>query len=143
MIRRPPRSTLFPYTTLFRSAFARPSRGPTGWSRKHPPPARSSLPRRLPTGRPAGCARPTRSATSIDRPGPTVAAPRRRPPRKRAVREGFFAHFSLAQSALAIRLSILDILVHYEEVVACHRRRILPAVSPGNSGSGHHRPTPQ
>src|SRR5713101_9295892 len=26
MIRRPPRSTLFPYTTLFRSASARPSR---------------------------------------------------------------------------------------------------------------------
>src|SRR2546426_6187419 len=25
MIRRPPRSTLFPYTTLFRSAFLRPS----------------------------------------------------------------------------------------------------------------------
>src|SRR2546427_5339447 len=25
MIRRPPRSTLFPYTTLFRSVFARPS----------------------------------------------------------------------------------------------------------------------
>src|SRR5438034_8364437 len=25
MIRRPPRSTLFPYTTLFRSSFARPA----------------------------------------------------------------------------------------------------------------------
>src|SRR2546426_6737039 len=31
MIRRPPRSTLFPYTTLFRSVAARPaSRAPTG-----------------------------------------------------------------------------------------------------------------
>src|SRR2546421_2304260 len=29
MIRRPPRSTLFPYTTLFRSPRARPSRNPT------------------------------------------------------------------------------------------------------------------
>src|SRR3712207_8034205 len=28
MIRRPPRSTLFPYTTLFRSGRARSSRGP-------------------------------------------------------------------------------------------------------------------
>src|SRR2546422_4608353 len=28
MIRRPPRSTLFPYTTLFRSAVAPPSPGP-------------------------------------------------------------------------------------------------------------------
>src|SRR2546427_4660442 len=27
MIRRPPRSTLFPYTTLFRSAFLLPARG--------------------------------------------------------------------------------------------------------------------
>src|SRR3712207_4194620 len=32
MIRRPPRSTLFPYTTLFRSARAR--RAPTGWRRR-------------------------------------------------------------------------------------------------------------
>src|SRR6266487_6989828 len=34
MIRRPPRSTLFPYTTLFRSSRARPGvRGP----QRHPP----------------------------------------------------------------------------------------------------------
>src|SRR5438876_11881999 len=44
MIRRPPRSTLFPYTTLFRSSFAwaRPVEGnrpPCSWSR------RKSLPR--------------------------------------------------------------------------------------------------
>src|SRR6266436_9261498 len=37
MIRRPPRSTLFPYTTLFRSAFARPPSSP--W------PATPSVPR--------------------------------------------------------------------------------------------------
>src|SRR5258706_5154282 len=39
MIRRPPRSTLFPYTTLFRSASRRNSRGcsASGW------PARSAL----------------------------------------------------------------------------------------------------
>src|SRR2546425_4827440 len=36
MIRRPPRSTLFPYTTLFRSATARRSRTP----RSAPPAAR-------------------------------------------------------------------------------------------------------
>src|SRR3712207_8589357 len=30
MIRRPPRSTLFPYTTLFRSLHARRRRGPVG-----------------------------------------------------------------------------------------------------------------
>src|SRR2546427_9334407 len=30
MIRRPPRSTLFPYTTLFRSIFRRSSRSETG-----------------------------------------------------------------------------------------------------------------
>src|SRR5256885_6801769 len=31
MIRRPPRSTLFPYTTLFRSP--RPAAGPAAWAR--------------------------------------------------------------------------------------------------------------
>src|SRR3712207_7784515 len=41
MIRRPPKSTLFPYTTLFRS---RPSWPPTKWS---------SWPRSPPTGPPA------------------------------------------------------------------------------------------
>src|SRR5256885_12465615 len=30
MIRRPPRSTLFPYTTLFRSGFAQPEQRPRG-----------------------------------------------------------------------------------------------------------------
>src|SRR5260370_29493375 len=30
MIRRPPRSTLFPYTTLFRSAYGADSRAPAG-----------------------------------------------------------------------------------------------------------------
>src|SRR5437868_9957070 len=42
MIRRPPRSTLFPYTTLFRSPSSSPQRYPT-------PPARGS-----PGGRPGG-----------------------------------------------------------------------------------------
>src|SRR5438034_4412960 len=34
MIRRPPRSTLFPYTTLFRSWWSSPDRGsvPIGWT---------------------------------------------------------------------------------------------------------------
>src|SRR4051794_41486546 len=31
MIRRPPRSTLFPYTTLFRSAFFKPSKNLIRW----------------------------------------------------------------------------------------------------------------
>src|SRR3712207_8406795 len=42
MIRRPPRSTLFPYTTLFRSACRPPSRRP-GSSRSH-----ARLPSRAP-----------------------------------------------------------------------------------------------
>src|SRR2546422_6810069 len=38
MIRRPPRSTLFPYTTLFRSTHDRESSGaPRRMSRAHPP----------------------------------------------------------------------------------------------------------
>src|SRR5258705_9180896 len=42
MIRRPPRSTLFPYTTLFRSPFAAWSKNPErdGWA-KHPRGVRS------------------------------------------------------------------------------------------------------
>src|SRR3989475_7658689 len=46
MIRRPPRSTLFPYTTLFRSSRARPRTGAPdllpprrGTARRLPPPA--------------------------------------------------------------------------------------------------------
>src|SRR6266702_7493468 len=37
MIRRPPRSTLFPYTTLFRSAGRGPRRGHAGRDRRVPP----------------------------------------------------------------------------------------------------------
>src|SRR5258707_3447327 len=33
MIRRPPRSTLFPYTTLFRSGVAVAAQGRSGWAR--------------------------------------------------------------------------------------------------------------
>src|SRR2546425_10718466 len=42
MIRRPPRSTLFPYTTLFRSLYAsaRPVRKPSRPSRSRAPPVR-------------------------------------------------------------------------------------------------------
>src|SRR5215218_4483527 len=36
MIRRPPRSTLFPYTTLFRSPAARQSNTPATWPRSCP-----------------------------------------------------------------------------------------------------------
>src|SRR2546422_7745998 len=45
MIRRPPRSTLFPYTTLFRSAARSEAAGPRGYP-----------PRRAPRG-PDGCCR--------------------------------------------------------------------------------------
>src|SRR5258707_7276412 len=41
MIRRPPRSTLFPYTTLFRSLA---SRGPSSRSPFHQPPSRCAVP---------------------------------------------------------------------------------------------------
>src|SRR5690242_20991282 len=63
MIRRPPRSTLFPYTTLFRSATrstARPSSSPpasrtrptrTTSPSSGPPFASSSCPRATPRGR--------------------------------------------------------------------------------------------
>src|SRR5258708_27114283 len=37
MIRRPPRSTLFPYTTLFRSRCGNPAAGRTSGGRRAPP----------------------------------------------------------------------------------------------------------
>src|SRR3712207_6865362 len=57
MIRRPPRSTLFPYTTLFRSSSAAPSASrssgssPAASSSAAPPPAASSAPISSPTPR--------------------------------------------------------------------------------------------
>src|SRR3712207_7232777 len=57
MIRRPPRSTLFPYTTLFRSS--RPAARGRGWcARAAAGAARSSAPRR---GRPPSGGGTTRS----------------------------------------------------------------------------------
>src|SRR3712207_7553341 len=47
MIRRPPRSTLFPYTTLFRSRVLRPgprrAKRPFAYAARRPPPRRSRL----------------------------------------------------------------------------------------------------
>src|SRR5258708_19914369 len=49
MIRRPPRSTLFPYTTLFRSAFARSSPSKGGSSRRPRRPLLDLSPRAWPS----------------------------------------------------------------------------------------------
>src|SRR3712207_8851096 len=57
MIRRPPRSTLFPYTTLFRSPLALP------------PPGRPTLPPRPPRVRQPRPARPGVRRDRRDRPG--------------------------------------------------------------------------
>src|SRR5215475_7624027 len=57
MIRRPPRSTLFPYTTLFRSPARRPR------SRRTPPSASGTRPR-TPARRPAGDRKSTRLNSS-------------------------------------------------------------------------------
>src|SRR5256885_7315251 len=59
MIRRPPRSTLFPYTTLFRSVHARDARRRAGFRRGHvrlrvlPAVASASRPGKGPRTRPA------------------------------------------------------------------------------------------
>src|SRR2546430_10044326 len=68
MIRRPPRSTLFPYTTLFRSRVARRSvrrdraRRP-GRSRRGDPPAGARRPR---GGGPAGAGAADRKSTRLN-----------------------------------------------------------------------------
>src|SRR3712207_7129766 len=77
MIRRPPRSTLFPYTTLFRSSAA-PRRaapvgaGPARKARRHPPPPADL--RRAPAGRPS---RPLHSAGPLSAPHAVVAVDRK------------------------------------------------------------------
>src|SRR5256885_9517730 len=54
MIRRPPRSTLFPYTTLFRSSATRPAPEAPGTEVQRPKPARRSRPPPISTP-PARC----------------------------------------------------------------------------------------
>src|SRR3712207_7323463 len=65
MIRRPPRSTLFPYTTLFRSSPCRSRRAPARWRRSRPP-SRSGPPPCAGPGwsRPAGGAARSEEHTS-------------------------------------------------------------------------------
>src|SRR3712207_7613958 len=63
MIRRPPRSTLFPYTTLFRSVARPPLRGPEARPRACPP-ARLVTPALRPP--PCGRARPDRKSTRLN-----------------------------------------------------------------------------
>src|SRR2546427_7999936 len=62
MIRRPPRSTLFPYTTLFRSPPKTPYRAPKPWSPCCPPASTWKASSSAVTARPACCsALPRRS----------------------------------------------------------------------------------
>src|SRR3712207_9232510 len=62
MIRRPPRSTLFPYTTLFRSSPTRPPRRRNSTRAAHKEPAPRGSARAEPA-RPASTSRPTRRAS--------------------------------------------------------------------------------
>src|SRR2546430_9158078 len=79
MIRRPPRSTLFPYTTLFRSPSRRPRAGRRGRGARNPPPpaalavagGRLPSPRRAPGG--AARVRVDRAAAAL--PGARVRGP--------------------------------------------------------------------
>src|SRR2546422_8382305 len=69
MIRRPPRSTLFPYTTLFRSGLAVPRRGLARVRRGHPvlvlrPPDHDAAQHLLREARPAGRDRADRDRKS-------------------------------------------------------------------------------
>src|SRR5439155_24633875 len=76
MIRRPPRSTLFPYTTLFRSGRRRPAKGPAGRAgrpprrvhrrpRHDPPVPPGRLPRRF-RGRRPGARPEDRKSTRLN-----------------------------------------------------------------------------
>src|SRR2546422_2106478 len=72
MIRRPPRSTLFPYTTLFRSALGPPRRIP---------PWRISNGRTRATPKRSGATRPHTAALSMPAPRRSACSPPAAPPR--------------------------------------------------------------
>src|SRR5687768_18110392 len=65
MIRRPPRSTLFPYTTLFRSSQHGPHPAPWGIHGRSPDPRRRGG-RRADPGRVGGPQRPDRKSTRLN-----------------------------------------------------------------------------
>src|SRR2546430_4730264 len=128
MIRRPPRSTLFPYTTLFRSRGRRRERAPAGgerrarWRPRVQPPRRGGGNRRLRAAAPhalAGCPgsrRARRSAHAVRRgagrraiparlrPAPPDVAGRWRPPDARGVRTA--SDGRTARRARARRLTV-------------------------------------
>src|SRR2546427_2837781 len=74
MIRRPPRSTLFPYTTLFRSSWSREYNGAT--YRAHPQPLPAAPAPRAARVRARGVHPPDAAPPS----GPAVRKPRREGP---------------------------------------------------------------
>src|SRR3712207_7578047 len=77
MIRRPPRSTLFPYTTLFRSRTPRSNRDASRLQAfAPPPPARTAV--HQPVVQPVLAALPELDDLRLD----AAAAPERRPARK-------------------------------------------------------------
>src|SRR3712207_5300346 len=83
-MRRPPRSTLFPYTTLFRSPGRRRWPGASGWSASTPRSGWSSCARRCP--RSTGCGR--RGRTSAGSRPRARCDPSGPPPGRRGDRRG-------------------------------------------------------
>src|SRR5579862_7737823 len=85
MIRRPPRSTLFPYTTLFRSPRRRVAggpggrRGPHGREPRRPAPLRDRRAARRRARAPGQCRRPRRDAARAPRAAHLLRPPRGEP----------------------------------------------------------------
>src|SRR2546428_2075026 len=95
MIRRPPRSTLFPYTTLFRSLTKRGTLGPPcRSSRRSPPPAGRSRTQQFD---PSHLGAVARAMAQLDDAG--VAAGPRREPRPHVLEE-LVRHVAVLQAAL-------------------------------------------
>src|SRR2546422_6995426 len=67
MIRRPPRSTLFPYTTLFRSPTVARATPPTTAAREVPIAPPRTLPPRVASVPPSTAPAPSAAGTEIDR----------------------------------------------------------------------------
>src|SRR2546428_13424600 len=95
MIRRPPRSTLFPYTTLFRSLTKRGTLGPPCCcSRRFPPPAGRSLTQQFD---PSHFGAVARAMAQLDDAG-VAAGPGREP--RPPVLEELVRHVAVLQPAL-------------------------------------------
>src|SRR5256712_9296639 len=101
MIRRPPRSTLFPYTTLFRSRWPRlRTRRDGGHAQRHRRRHPGRLQRRRPRGRSHRRGRPADAGGRVENDGRPVLQPHERAAAGRIMKAAFFKEHGGAEKIL-------------------------------------------